>query len=161
MPIEVGDKLPEAEFIIKTEDGLAKKSVADLTAGRKIVLFSVPGAFTPTCHSSHLPGFIENADAIREKGVDEIAVVSVNDVHVLNAWAEATKGKGKITFLADGNADFANAIGMAFDMSAGGMGTRSKRYSMIVDDGIVTALNQGDVRGQATISSAVAILKQL
>ncbi len=161
MSIQVGDKLPDAEFIIMTDDGPSKKSVSQMTSGRKIVLFSVPGAFTPTCHESHLPGFIEHADAIREKGVDEIAVVSVNDVHVINAWAEVTRGKGKITFLSDGNADFANAIGMARDMSAAGMGLRSIRYSMIVEDGIVTALNQGDVRGQATISSAVAILKQL
>jgi len=161
MTIQVGDKLPDADFITMTDDGPAKRSVSNLVSGKKVVLFSVPGAFTPTCHASHLPGFIENADAIREKGIDEIAVVAVNDVHVVNAWAQATRGKGKITFLADGNGDFAKAIGMDVDLSVANMGLRSKRYSMIVDDGVVTSLNAGDVPGQATISSAASILEQL
>ena len=161
MTIQVGDRLPDAEFIITTKDGKAKTSIADLTSGRKVVLFAVPGAFTSTCSSSHLPGFIENAEAIKEKGVDEIAVVSVNDSAVMDAWAEASKGKGKITFLADGNGDFAKAIGMDVDLSVAGMGLRSKRYSMIIEDGVVTHLNQGDVPGQATISSAATILGQL
>ena len=161
MTIQVGDKLPDAEFIITTADGKAKISVAELTSGRKVVLFAVPGAFTSTCSSSHLPGFIDNADAIKEKGVDEIAVVSVNDSAVMDAWAEASKGKSKITFLADGNGDFAKAIGMDVDLSVAGMGLRSKRYSMVIEDGVVTQLNQGDVPGQATISSAATILGQL
>jgi peroxiredoxin len=161
MTIEVGQKLPDAEFIIMTEDGPAKRSVADLTTGKKIILFGLPGAFTPTGHASHLPGFIEHEAAIKEKGVDEIAVVTVNDVHVVHAWAQATKGIGKITFLADGNGDFAKAIGMDVDLAVAHMGLRSKRYSMIVEDGVVTALNEGDVPGQATISSAATIMEQL
>lgn len=161
MTIQAGDKLPEADFVIMTDEGLAKLSVSNLTAGKRIVLFGVPGAFTSTCHASHLPGFIENAEAIKEKGADEIAVVSVNDVHVMNAWAEATKSKNKITFLADGSGDFAKAIGMDVDLSKAGMGLRSKRYSMIIDNGIVTSFNAGDIPGQATISSAATILEQL
>lgn len=161
MSIKVGDKLPAAEFMIKTDDGLAKLSVEEITKGKKVVLFAVPGAFTPTCHQNHLPGFLEHAAAIREKGVDEVAVIAPNDVHVVDAWAKATNGDGKILFLADGNADFAKAIGMDIDLSVAGMGLRTKRYSMIVEDGTVTSFNSGDVRGQATISSAATILEQL
>lgn len=161
MPIKVGDKIPDAEFIIKTKDGLAKLSIEEITKGRKIVLFAVPGAFTPTCHRNHLPGFLENLGAIKEMGVDEVAVIAPNDVHVVDAWAKATKGDGKILFLADGNADFAMAIGMDIDLSNAGMGLRTKRYSMIVEDGRVTSFNSGDARGQATISSAATILEQL
>lgn len=161
MTIKVGDKLPEAEFTIMTSDGPAKMSVSELTAGKKIILFAVPGAFTPTCHANHLPGFLENLSSIKERGVDDVAVVAVNDVHVVNAWAKATKGDGKIHFLSDGNADFAKAIGMDVDLGVAGMGIRSKRYSMIVDDGTVTALNEEESPGQAVISSAATILEQL
>jgi peroxiredoxin len=161
MTIKVGDRLPDAHFIVMTDDGLAKVSVEELVSGKKIVLVSVPGAFTPTCHSNHLPGFIDNVAAIKEKGVDEVAVVAVNDIHVVNAWAKATKADNKLRFLADGNADFAMAIGMDVDLAVAGMGIRSKRYSMIVDDGVVTSLNEGDERGQAVISSAATILQQL
>lgn len=161
MAIKVSDRLPDCEFQIMTDDGLAKTSVAALTEGKKLVLFSVPGAFTPTCHASHLPGFIEHLDAIKEKGVDDVAVVSVNDVHVMNAWAQTTKAADKILFLSDGSADFAKAIGMDVDLSVAGMGIRSARYSMIVDDGVVTAFNEGDQRGQAVIASAATILEQL
>lgn len=161
MTIEVGQKLPDGEFITMTDDGPAKVSVADLTAGKKIILFAVPGAFTPTCHASHLPGFIEHAAAIKEKGVDDIAVVAVNDVHVVNAWAKASKGEGKITFLSDGNADFAKSIGMDIDLAVAGMGIRSLRYSMIVEDGVVTSFNHGDAPGTDTKSSAATIMEQL
>lgn len=161
MPIEVGQKLPDAEFVIMTDDGPAKISVAELTGGKKVVLFSVPGAFTPTCHANHLPGFIEHEAAIKEKGVDEIAVVAVNDVHVVNAWKQASKGDGKVTFLSDGNADFAKAIGLDIDLAIAGMGVRSKRYSMIIDDGVVQALNIEESPGQAVASSAATILEQL
>ena len=112
---------------------------ADVFAGRKVVLFGLPGAFTPTCSMNHLPGFLENRDVILSKGVDEIAVVAVNDHHVMKAWSEATGGKGKILFLADGAAKFTKAIGMDADM--GPMGLRSKRFSMIVEDGVVRQLN--------------------
>lgn len=161
MTIRIGDRLPDGEFIIKTDDGLAKLSVSELTRGRKVVLFAVPGAFTPTCHANHLPGYLEHIEAIRDKGVDEVAVVSVNDPHVMNAWAKATKADGKILFLSDGSADFARAIGMDVDLGAAGMGIRSKRYSMIVDDGVVTKFNEGEKPGQVTISSAATLLEQL
>ena len=129
--------------------------------GKKIVLFAVPGAFTPTCHASHLPGFLENLDAIKDKGIDEVALTTVNDIHVTNAWAKATNAKDKIHFLSDGNADFAKSIGMDIDLGVAGMGVRSKRYSMIVDDRKVTALNIEESPGQAVASSAATILEQL
>ncbi|MEM8749349.1 MAG: peroxiredoxin [Pseudomonadota bacterium] len=161
MSISTGDKLPDFEFTTPTDDGPAKISTADLCAGKKVVLFAVPGAFTPTCHANHLPGFVEHLDTIREKGVDTVAVVSVNDIFVMTAWAEASKAKGKIAFLSDNDAGFAKAIGMDIDLSAAGLGTRSKRYSMIVEDGTVTALNVEDNPGQADKSSAATLLGQL
>jgi glutaredoxin/glutathione-dependent peroxiredoxin len=118
MTIEVGAKLPEATFRVMTEDGPKEVSTADYFGGRKIVLFGVPGAFTPTCSNNHLPGFLENHDAILARGVDRIAVVSLNDVHVMGAWARFTGGEGKIDYLADGNGEFARATGLAADMSA-------------------------------------------
>ena len=160
MTIKVGDTLPETKFKIMTADGPAERSSSDLFAGRTVVLFAVPGAFTPTCHNNHLPGFVEHADTILSKGVDEIAVVSVNDVFVMNAWAKAT-GAGKITFLADGSADFAKAIGLELDASGAGLGIRSKRYAMIVKDGKVTALNIEETPGKAEVSGAAGILAAL
>jgi peroxiredoxin len=161
MTINVGDALPEATFRVVTPEGPANKTTKDLFAGKKVVLFAVPGAFTPTCHKNHLPGFLEKAEAIKAKGVDAIAVTSVNDVFVMEAWANATNGAGKIEFLADGNANFAQALGLTMDGSAGGLGIRSKRYSMIVEDGIVKALNVEDVPSKADVSGAEALLKQL
>lgn len=160
MTIKVGDTLPETKFKIMTADGPAERSSSDLFAGRTVVLFAVPGAFTPTCHNNHLPGFVEHADTILSKGVDEIAVVSVNDVFVMNAWAKAT-GADKITFLADGSADFAKAIGLELDASGAGLGIRSKRYAMIVKDGKVTALNIEETPGKAEVSGAAGILAAL
>ncbi|MBA5778388.1 peroxiredoxin [Stappia sp. F7233] len=161
MSIKVGDRLPEASFKIMTADGPAEVTTADIFSGRTVVLFAVPGAFTPTCHRNHLPGFLENERAIKAKGVETIAVVSVNDVFVMDAWAKSTGGEGRITFLADGSANFAKAIGLELDATAGGLGIRSKRYSMIVKDGVVTALNVEDAPGQATVSGAAAILEAL
>lgn len=161
MTISVGDKLPEASFTIMGDDGPAKMSTAELCDGKKVVLFAVPGAFTPTCHANHLPGFLEHLDAIKEKGVDRVAVTTVNDIHVTNAWAENTGGKGKIDFLSDGNGDFAKAVGMDIDLGVAGMGVRSKRYSMIVENGTVTAINLEDNPGQAVASSAATVLEQL
>jgi peroxiredoxin len=161
MTINVGDALPEATFRVVTPEGPANKTTKDLFAGKKVVLFAVPGAFTPTCHKNHLPGFLEKAEAIKAKGVDAIAVTSVNDVFVMEAWANATNGTGKIEFLADGNANFAQALGLTMDGSAGGLGLRSKRYSMIVEDGVVKALNVEDVPSKADASGAEALLKQL
>lgn len=161
MTIKIGDRLPDATFTYMTSDGPARMTTGELCDGKKVVLFAVPGAFTPTCHANHLPGFVEHIDEIKERGVDEVAVTAVNDVHVVNAWAEASKAKGKITFLADGNADFAKSIGLDVDLAAAGMGVRSSRYSMIVEDGKVTQLNIEESPGQATTSSAATILQQL
>ncbi|MGL4810595.1 MAG: peroxiredoxin, partial [Beijerinckiaceae bacterium] len=120
-----------------------------------------PGAFTPTCHKNHLPGFLKNADAIKAKGIDAIAVTSVNDVFVMKAWAESTGGADKIDFLADGSADFAKALGLTLDASAGGLGIRSQRYAMLVDDGVVKVLNIEDAPGKADISGAENLMKNL
>lgn len=161
MTIKIGDKLPDVTMKIMTGDGPADITTADLFAGKRVALFALPGAFTPTCHRNHLPGFLENYDTIVAKGIDSIVCLSVNDAFVMHAWGEATGANGKIVMLADGNADLTRAIGMDADLSAGGMGVRSKRYSMIVDDGTVEALNVEEARGQATISGAAALLQQL
>lgn len=161
MTIAIGDKLPEATFKQKTADGMAEVSTSEIFSGKKVVLFAVPGAFTPTCHLNHLPGYLENRDAIMAKGVDDIAVVSVNDAFVMGAWEKATNGSGKLRYLSDWDASFTKAIGMDADLSAGTLGTRSKRYSMIVEDGTVTALNIEDTPGQAVTSGAAALLEQL
>lgn len=161
MTIQVGETLPDANFTQMTGEGPQPLSTADVFGGRKVVLFAVPGAFTPTCHRNHLPGFIENVDAIKAKGVDSIVCVSVNDVFVMDAWANQTGGAGKIQFLADGNGDFASAIGLDLDASGFGMGKRSRRYSMIVDDRVVKALNIEPQAGQAEESGAAAIMDQL
>ncbi len=125
MTISVGERLPDATFRVKTADGFAEKSTADIFAGRKVVLFAVPGAFTPACSSNHLPGYIEQAEAIKAKGVDEIAVVAVNDHHVMNAWAKASGGEGKVLFLADGAGAFTRAAGLEVDLVA-----RRSRHSL-------------------------------
>jgi peroxiredoxin len=161
MTIKAGDKLPDATFKIMTADGPAEKTTAELFSGKTVVLFAVPGAFTPTCHNNHLPGFVEHFDTIRAKGVDEIAVVSVNDVFVMDAWAKASGNAGKIHFLADGSAEFTKAIGLELDASGFGMGVRSKRYSMIVKDGVVETLNVEEAPGTAEASGAAEILNQL
>lgn len=161
MTIKVGDKLPQATFRVMTADGPAARTTDDLFAGKKVVLFAVPGAFTPTCHRNHLPGYLEKAAEIKAKGVDAIMVTGVNDVFVMNAWAKSTGGEGKIEFLSDGNGDFAKAIGLAMDGSGFGLGTRSQRYSMVVQDGVVTALNIEESPGKAEASGAEALLKLL
>lgn len=161
MAINVGDKLPEATFMTMATDGAANMTVSEIFDGKKVVIFGVPGAFTPTCSNNHLPGYLENHDAILARGVDTVAVVAVNDHHVMGAWARFTGGEGRLLYLADGNGDFTRAIGMEADMSAGGLGRRSMRYSMIVDDRTVTALNVEQQRGKAVESGAARILEQL
>ncbi|MGB8819026.1 MAG: peroxiredoxin [Rhizobiaceae bacterium] len=156
--IKVGDRLPEANFKVRAQDAYGDMTTADVFSGKKVVLFAVPGAFTPTCSVNHLPGYIENHDEIVSKGVDLIAVVSVNDHHVMNAWAKASGGDGKILFLADGAAAFTKSIGM--DMEMGPLGLRSKRFSMVVEDGVVKNLNLETGPG-AEVSGAAAILGQL
>jgi peroxiredoxin len=161
MTINVGEHLPEATFRVATAAGPATKTTGEIFGGKKVVLFGVPGAFTPTCHKNHLPGFLEKAEAFKAKGFDAIAVTAVNDVFVMDAWSKATNGAGKIEFLSDGNGDFAKALGLSFDASGNGLGIRSKRYSMVVDNGIVKMLNVEDVPSKADASSADALLKQL
>jgi peroxiredoxin len=160
MTIQVGEKLPEATFKTMTPEGPKEIATDALFAGKTVVLFAVPGAFTPTCHRNHLPGFLENADAIKAKGVDQIAVVSVNDVFVMDAWSKATGGDGKILFLADGSADFAQKVGLVMDASGFGMGLRSKRYAMVVKDGVVDVLNIEEAPG-VSVSGAAAVLAAL
>lgn len=161
MAIQIGDKLPDAVFKTKTADGVKDVSTDDVFKGKKVVLFAVPGAFTPTCTLNHLPGFLEQHDAIIAKGVDSIAVISVNDVHVMGAWANATNGEGKITYLADGIGAFTKAAGLDIDLSGGGLGVRSKRYSALVEDGVVKSLDIEENPGVATVSSAEAMLEKL
>lgn len=161
MTISIGDKLPEATFKTMTADGAKNLTTDEIFAGKKVVLFAVPGAFTPTCSNNHLPGYVENHDAIIARGVDTIAVVAVNDVHVMGAWARFSGGEGKVLFLADGSGDFARATGLDLDLSAAGMGLRSKRFSMVVEDGKVTQLNVEGSPGQAIDSGAARILEQL
>ena len=158
MPINVGDKLPNATFRVMTAEGPKPRTTDEVFKGRKVALFGVPGAFTPTCSNNHLPGYLENHDAILARGVDTIAVVSVNDVHVMGAWARFTGGEGKIVYLADGNGDFAKAVGL--DYASDGMGLRSKRFSMIVEDGKVTAFNV-ETKPGVDASGAAHILEQL
>ncbi|MGX8009194.1 redoxin family protein [Mesorhizobium sp. ORM8.1] len=160
MTISVGEKLPDATFKTMTADGAKEVTGKEIFAGKKVVLFGVPGAFTPTCSNNHLPGYLENHDAILTRGVDTIAVVSVNDVHVMGAWARFTGGEGKILYLADGNGDFAKAVGLDADYSGSGMGHRSKRFSMIVDDGKLIALNV-ETKPGVNESGASTILEQL
>jgi glutaredoxin/glutathione-dependent peroxiredoxin len=161
MAIKVGDRLPSATFTIMTADGPKPQSTDDIFKGKKVVLFAVPGAFTPTCHKNHLPGFLTNADKIKAKGIDTIAVTGVNDVFVMNAWKKDTGADGKIEFLADGAGAFAKAIGLSLDLSERGLGLRSQRYAMVVEDGVVKALNIEDAPGKADISGADNLLKGL
>lgn len=161
MTIAIGDKIPAATLKEKTAEGVVDINVDDFLKGKTVVLFGVPGAFTPTCSLNHLPGFLENRDAFFAKGVDEIAVVAVNDHHVMGAWAKATGGDGKIRYFADGSAVFTKALGLENDMTAGGLGMRSKRYSMLIKDGAVIQLNIEDKPGTAETSGAATLLGQL
>jgi len=161
MAIKVGDRLPNSTFTVMTADGPKPKTTDEMFKGKKVVLFAVPGAFTPTCHKNHLPGFLQNAGAIKAKGVDAIAVTGVNDVFVMDAWKKATGAEGKIEFLADGSGEFAKALGLTADLIARGLGVRSQRYSMLVEDGVVKSLNLEDSPGKAEVSSAETLLKQL
>ena len=161
MTIQVGDRLPAVNLKQLTADGIKDVSIAELTKGKKVVLFAVPGAFTPTCSEKHLPGFVEQAEAIKAKGVDAILCVAVNDPFVLSAWEKARNVGGKVNILSDGNAEFTRAIGLDLDASGFGLGTRSKRYAMVVEDGVVKALKVEDAPTQAEKSSAAAILAAL
>jgi peroxiredoxin len=161
MTIKVGDTVPNATFHVMTADGPKPKTTDDVFKGKKVALFAVPGAFTPTCSNLHMPSFLNNLDAFKAKGVDTVAVISVNDPFVMKEWAKATGGDGKIDFLADGGAEFTKAIGMDFDGSGAGLGVRSKRYSMLVDNGTVKNLNVEDAPGKCDISGGEALLGQI
>jgi peroxiredoxin len=160
MTIKVGDRIPSASFTVMTAEGPKPKTTDDIFKGKKVVLFAVPGAFTPTCSKAHLPGFVAQADAIKAKGIDTIAVTGVNDVFVMDAWKKASNAD-KIEFLADGSANFAKAIGLSMDLGERGLGTRSQRYSMLVEDGVVKKLNVEEGPGKAEASGADNLLKQL
>lgn len=159
MTIKAGDKLPDATFMEMTENGPEPVSSSDLFAGKTVALFAVPGAYTPTCSAKHLPGFVDKKDELAAKGVDEIVCTSVNDVFVMNAWGKSSGAEG-VRMLADGNGEFAKAIGLEMDGSGFGMGTRSQRYSMVVKDGVVTELNVEE-GGAFEVSSADYLLGQL
>ena len=161
MTIAVGDRLPAATFKVRTPDGLADLTTDELFAGKTVALFAVPGAFTPTCSAKHLPSYLDNFDALKAKGVDTVACVAVNDAFVLSAWAKGLEADGKIVMLADGLATFTKALGLDFDGSGAGLGTRSKRYAMLVKDGVVTALNIEASPGVMEVSGADKLLAAL
>ena len=159
MTINVGDTLPAAKLTKLTSDGMEPVDAADYFKGRKVALFAVPGAFTPTCSAKHLPGFVEKADELKAKGVEEIVCTSVNDPSVLGAWSKQSQAEG-VTMLADGNGDFAEALGLTMDGSKFGMGKRSQRYAMIVNDGKVEQLHV-EAPGEFKVSSADHLLGSL
>ena len=160
MTIKVGDKVPSIKLRHMTAEGPKEITTDDLFRGKKVVLFAVPGAFTPTCSAKHLPGFVEKAGEIKAKGVDTIAGLSVNDAFVMGAWGKDQKAEGKVLLLADGNAEFTKAVGLELDGSGFGLGVRSQRYAMIVDNGVVKTLNV-EAPGAFDVSSADAIIKAL
>lgn len=160
MTVAVGDRLPTVTLRRKGPDGAETFSTDEVFRGKTVILIGMPGAFTPTCSNAHLPGYVENADAFKARGVDEIAVLAVNDHHVMSAWAEQSGARGRVTFLADGNGEFTRAAGLDADMSGGGMGVRSRRYSLLAEDGVVRALNIEEGRG-AEASGAARMLDLL
>jgi peroxiredoxin len=161
MSIKVGDALPEATLISLTPTGPAPLATGDLFRGKKVVLFGVPGAYTGVCTKQHMPGYVQEADAIKAKGVDTIACLAVNDPAVLTAWSKDTGADGKILMLSDWNADYVKQLGLDFDGSKFGLGTRSRRFSAVVDNGVVKELNVEDAPGQVTSTSAANALCQL
>ncbi len=158
--IAVGEKFPSIKVQTKTADGIQPVDTGELFAGKKVVLFAVPGAFTPTCSDDHLPGFLVHADDFKAKGVDLLACTAVNDVHVLGAWSKATNAAGHVTMLADGNGELARAVGLDFDLARAGMGHRSRRYAMVLEDGVVRYLGVEPAPG-VTVSGAEAVLAAL
>ncbi|MCW3847582.1 peroxiredoxin [Sphingomonas sp. LB-2] len=160
MTIQIGDRVPSTNFVKVTAEGPQPVESDAYFAGRRVALFSVPGAFTPTCSAKHLPGFVEKADEIRAKGIDEIACTAANDFFVMKAWGAASEVGDKVTLLADGNGDFPKAIGLDADFSKFGMGTRGQRFSMVINDGVVEQLNiEGP--GEFRVSSAEHMLESL
>jgi peroxiredoxin (alkyl hydroperoxide reductase subunit C) len=160
MTIKVGDSIPSMKLMMVTADGPKEVSTDELFKGRKVVLFAVPGAFTPTCSIKHLPGFLENAEAFRAKGVDAVICTAVNDAFVLGAWAKENDAAGKVTMLADGSGAFAKALGLELDLVARGLGVRSQRYALVAQDGKVTHLGV-EQPGGFEVSKAEAVLAAL
>jgi glutaredoxin/glutathione-dependent peroxiredoxin len=160
MTIEVGAKIPSVKIKQKTPEGVKDVSTDEYFSGKKVVLFALPGAFTPTCSAKHLPGFIERHPELKAKGVDKVACLSVNDAFVMEAWGKAQGAEGKVDMLADGNGDFTRAVGLELDASGYGMGKRSKRYAMVVDNGVVKSIAV-EQPGAFEVSSADAVLKNL
>ncbi|HEY0027848.1 MAG TPA: peroxiredoxin [Allosphingosinicella sp.] len=160
MAISVGDRLPKTTFIKATAEGPQPVDSEDYFAGRRVALFSVPGAFTPTCSARHLPGFVEKVEEFKNKGVDEIACTAVNDAFVLQAWSQSAEADGKVTMLADGNGDFVREIGLGMDGSKFGLGQRGQRFSMVVKDGVVEQLNVEEP-GAFNVSSADYMIERL
>lgn len=160
MAIQAGEKMPAGTFGVMTESGPGSLSTDELFAGKKVVLFSVPGAFTPTCSLNHLPGFVDHADEILAKGVDTIACMAVNDVFVMNAWGRDRNVGDKVLMLADGNGEYAAALGLEMDASGFGMGTRGQRFALVIDDGIATQVSVEEP-GKFEVSSADAVLAKL
>jgi len=160
MSIKVGDKLPEATFTTMTAEGPRPMTTAEVFGGKRVALFAVPGAFTPTCSAKHLPGYVNNFDALKKKGIDRVVCLSVNDVFVMSAWGKDQKVGDKVLMLADGNGAFAKAIGLELDAKGFGMGTRSQRYSMIVDNCVVKQLNV-EAGGEFKVSAAEHMMGQL
>ena len=159
MTINVGDRLPDVTLTVATPDGPEQTTTGEFFAGRRVALFAVPGAYTPTCSARHLPSYVDKASDLKAKGVDEIACISVNDPFVMSAWGKAD-GSSDITMLADGNGAFADAVGLSMDASKFGMGKRSQRSSMLVNDGVVEQLNV-EAPGEYRASSAETLLEQL
>lgn len=160
MTIKAGDRIPSMNLRQMTADGPKEVSTDEFFGGKKVILFAVPGAFTPTCSARHLPGFVDKAADLKAKGVDTIACIAVNDVFVMDAWGKAQNCAGKVEMLSDGNADFAKALGLELDATKGGLGIRSKRYAMIVDDGVVKQVNV-EAPGAFEVSSAEHVIGQL
>jgi peroxiredoxin len=160
MTIQVGDKLPSVTLKYLSPEGPKDITTDELFRGKKVALFAVPGAFTPTCSQRHLPGYVDKAAELKAKGIDQIACVAVNDAFVMGAWGKAQNADDKVLMLADGSGDFTRAVGMELDLKSRGLGVRSDRYSMIVEDGVVKALNR-EKPGQFEVSSAEAMLKAL
>jgi peroxiredoxin len=161
MTIQVGDKLPTVTLKHMTPEGVQEITTDAFFRGKKVALFAVPGAFTPACSQRHLPGFVEKSADIKAKGVDEVACVAVNDAFVLTAWSKDQKAEGKVHMLADGSGELARALGLELDLSKLGLGIRSKRYSMLVDNGVVKSLNIEPQPGQVDVSGADAMVKAL
>ena len=160
MAISTGDRMPQGTFGVMTDDGPGSMTTDDLFSGKRVVLFSVPGAFTPTCSMNHLPGYLEHADALAEKGVDTVACMAVNDVFVMDAWGKSRDVGDRIVMLADGNGDYTRALGLELDASGFGMGMRGQRFAIVVDDGVATAVAV-EAPGEFRVSAADAILDRL